>query len=133
VDERDLRRLSKAMFGNSYRLEIAAAIAAAPTELVHAHELSAALVIPSNLVSKQLKDFVAAGVLDDVDQIEGQRYRYFRRLHSPYWTLCWDLLGALRASEARPYRAAAAREVVRQSSISVDAAQQTTTQTVSAS
>jgi hypothetical protein len=88
------------MFGNSYRLEIAAAIGTAPTSLLHAHELALELAVPDNLVSKQLKDFVAAGILDNVDQIEGQRYRYFRRLDGPYWALCHDLLAALQDSEA---------------------------------
>jgi DNA-binding transcriptional ArsR family regulator len=100
VDRVDLRRLSKGLFGNSYRVEIAGAIATAPTDLLHAHELAAELGIPHNLVSKQLKDFVAAGILDDVAQVQGQRYRYFRRLDSPYWAVCRDLLRELRVEEA---------------------------------
>jgi hypothetical protein len=95
VDPASMRRLSKGLFGNSHRLEIAATIAGAPTDLFHAKELSDVLRIPHNVVSKQLHAFVLADVLEDVEQLPGQRYRYFRRLPHPYWNVARDLVAQL--------------------------------------
>lgn len=105
----EARRLSKALFGNVYRLEIAAAVGSAKTEIVTAKDLATDLGVPPNLVGKQLKDFVTAGVMADVPKVEGQRSRYFRRLDNPYWNLAAQLLASWRtvtvsasATEALP-------------------------------
>ena len=91
VDPASLRHLSKGLFGNSYRLEIAAKVAGSATDLIHAKELSDVLHIPHNVVSKQLHGFVLAGVLEAVEQLPGQRFRYFRGLPNPYWKLVHEL------------------------------------------
>ncbi len=96
MDQEQIRRLSKALLGNAYRLEIADAVSRAQTELVTAQGLSTDLQIPHNLVSKQLKDFVLAGVMSDVPPVEGMRYRYFRRLSDPYWSSAQVLLAEWR-------------------------------------
>lgn len=80
-----VRKMSKALFGNSHRVEIAAAVGQATTELVTAHDLALELGISDNLVGIQLKSFVLSGVMDDFPGVEGQRSRYFRRLEDPYW------------------------------------------------
>jgi hypothetical protein len=98
VDSSSRRHLSKCLFGNSYRLEIAAQIAGLSTDLTHAKELSDFLRIPANVVSKQLHAFVLAGVMESIDQIPGQRFRYFRRLSHPYWELAKSLEGGSDAA-----------------------------------
>jgi hypothetical protein len=86
------RKLSKALFGNSHRVEIAAAVGRASTELVTAHDIALELGISDNLVGSQLKSFVHSGVMDDFPGVEGQRYRYFRRLENPYWDVAQNML-----------------------------------------
>ena len=83
------------MVGNAYRVEIAWAVGRAETEIVTAHDVATSLAIPHNLVSKQLKDFVTIGIMQDVPGVEGQRFRYFRRLGSPYWETMGDLFDRL--------------------------------------
>jgi hypothetical protein len=95
VDSVTSRRVSKGLLGNSYRLEIAAIIAQSGTDVIHAKELSDVLRIPHNVVSKQLHAFVVSGVLESVEQLAGQRYRYFRRLPHPYWNLAKELASHL--------------------------------------
>lgn len=92
VDTERIRELSKALLGNCYRLEIAAGVSKNPTGLLHAMELSDKLSIPHNLVSAQLKAFVAVGVMEKVGVVTGQRFRYFRRIDHPYWRACEELL-----------------------------------------
>jgi hypothetical protein len=92
VDRSEARRTAKLLFGNAHRLEIAAAIARAQTDIVTASTIATELAIPLNLVSEQLKSFVKAGVLADVPGVEGQRFRYFRRIDDPYWEATSNVL-----------------------------------------
>jgi hypothetical protein len=88
--------MSKALFGNAHRVEIAAAVGQATTELVTAHEIAMELGISDNLVGTQLKSFVLSGVMDDFPGVEGQRARYFRRLENPYWGVTQNMLNHWR-------------------------------------
>jgi hypothetical protein len=94
-DRERVRQRSKALLGNRYRLEIAAAVAGLETELFHAKELAEGLGIPHNVVSEQAKAFVAAGVCADVPPVEGQRFRYFQRLPSSYWEACRSMVAEI--------------------------------------
>ena len=87
------------MVGNAYRIEIACAVGRAETEIVTAHGVATSLGVPHNLVSKQLKDFVTLGIMQDVPGLEGQRFRYFRRLDSPYWKIMGNLFDGLAGPE----------------------------------
>jgi hypothetical protein len=98
VDRNEIRRLSKGLTGNAYRVEIACAIGRAKTEIVTALTLAKALSVPHNLVSKQLKDFVTIGIMENVPDVEGQRFRYFRRLETPYWEVMGTLFDRLTGS-----------------------------------
>jgi hypothetical protein len=91
-----VRKMSKALFGNSHRVEIAAAVGQATTELVTAHDLALELGISDNLVGIQLKSFVLSGVMDDCPGVEGQRSRYFRRLENPYWDVAQRMVNHWR-------------------------------------
>lgn len=92
-----MRRLSKGMVGNAYRAEIAWAIGRGETEILTAHGVATDLGIPHNLVSSQLKAFVSIGIMENVPSVEGQRFRYYRRLESPYWGAMCDLFDCLMA------------------------------------
>jgi hypothetical protein len=92
--------MSKALFGNCHRVEIAAAVGRATTELVTAHDIAIELGISDNLVGIQLKSFVLTGVMDDFPGVEGQRSRYFRRLENPYWDVAQNMLNHWRIQVA---------------------------------
>jgi hypothetical protein len=92
VDSDQIRDLSKGLFGNRYRLEIAAEIAQLDGDLFHAKELADNLGIAHNVVSEQLKSFVDVGVCEDIPSVRGQRHRFFRRLDSKYWSGCLVIL-----------------------------------------
>ena len=100
--------MSKVPFGNSHRVEIAAAVGQAISELVTAHELARALGISDNLVGAQLKSFVLSGIMDDVPGVEGQRSRYFRRLEDPSWDVSlrmidhWRIQATENENSGRP-------------------------------
>jgi hypothetical protein len=88
VDSDQIRNFSKGLFGNRYRLEIAAEIAQMDGDLFHAKELADNLGIAHNVVSGQLRSFVDVGVCDDMPSVSGQRHRFFRRNDSSYWSGC---------------------------------------------
>lgn len=88
-----VERRSKLLFGNQQRVRIAAAVARAEGDLVHALEISQNAGVAHNVASSQLKEFVLAGVMEDGPSVAGQRFRYFRRLPSCYWRLSAELLG----------------------------------------
>jgi hypothetical protein len=92
VSSGNVRQLSKVLYGNRYRLEIAAAIGLLDTDVFHAKEVADGLGMPHNVVSQQIKCFVEVGVCEDMPAIDGHRNRYFRRLDSPYWQGCITLL-----------------------------------------
>lgn len=97
VDSNEIRNFSKGLFGNRYRLEIAAEIAQMDGDLFHAKELADNLGIAHNVVSEQLKSFVDVGVCDDMPSVNGQRHRFFRRLNSNYWSGCLAILEEVAA------------------------------------
>lgn len=88
MDSDEIRNFSKGLFGNRYRLEIAAEVAQVNGDLFHAKELADNLGIAHNVVSEQLKSFVEVGVCDDMPSVSGQRHRFYRRLDSTYWAGC---------------------------------------------
>lgn len=93
----EARKVSKALFGSRYRLEVAAAVAAWNTELLYAREVARALGLSDNLVQIELRRFEAGGLLFRLDRVAGQQQQYFQRLDSDYWDLCVRLLRQLSA------------------------------------
>lgn len=57
------REVSKALFGNADRLEVAHYIASSSEELIYATEISISLGIPQNRARAQLMAFADAGLL----------------------------------------------------------------------
>jgi hypothetical protein len=101
VDPERVRRTSKVLVGNRYRLEIASAVAQLQSDIFHAKELADALGLPLNVVSQQVKAFVTVGVCEDVPAVAGQRQRFFRRVPCSYWTGCAVLLDELSQLSSR--------------------------------
>jgi len=93
-----VRRISKALFGNGYALEIAAAIASWQSPTVHARELARELAVPDNLVHPVLRRLVEAGILVRLPRPRGQQYQEFERMPSLYWELCRQLFEEVSAS-----------------------------------
>ena len=71
VDMQHLRQRSKALLGNRYRLEIAAAIAGCQTGFFRSQELADGLGVPHNVVSQQAQGFVLGGLWNDVPHVTG--------------------------------------------------------------
>jgi hypothetical protein len=96
------RARSKALFGNSDRIAIAAAVARSPDGWVNATDLH--LSMPSiavNRIRAQLVAFVDAGLVDNAPRTQGdRRVWYVRRAHE-FWVVCQDLEAAWTA-DRRP-------------------------------
>ena len=95
----DYRRIregfSKGLFGNAYRLEIAAAIYGRRDSTFSAKELSDATGIFYPRVQKQVKALEGLGMIEQVDSPEpGNRYRI---RPSDYWRLCHLFLRELES------------------------------------
>ena len=80
----ELRRLSRAAFGQTYRLECMVAIANSPDGLVSLGELAAQLgVTPSNL-QKPLKSLVDTALISPLHSGDSRR-NYYTRNESLVW------------------------------------------------
>lgn len=80
-----LRTLSKLLFGNADRLEVAAAIARAEPGGLFSRALAEDLDLPDNRVQKQLKQFEAADLLVALPAVGGERRVYCERKDSFFW------------------------------------------------
>lgn len=80
-----IRMMSKQLFGNADRIEVAAAVAAANSEPLYSRALATDLNWPDNRVQKQLKQFQQAGLLSAVPQLGGERRVYYVRKESHFW------------------------------------------------
>jgi DNA-binding transcriptional ArsR family regulator len=87
---RHLRRMSKLLFGNADRLEVAAALADPERHVVSASELAFDLKIAPSRVWTQLRTFAEAGLLEAMPRT-GNTVYYIRR-DSPFWTLALTLV-----------------------------------------
>ena len=84
------RQLSKVLFGNMDRLEVAVAIAQSEDGVVNATDLSVDLAVFNNRVRNQLVVLADAGLLRAVS-LPGDRKRWYVRQPSPFWDACLDL------------------------------------------
>lgn len=90
ADRTRVRALSKLIFGNADRLEVAAAIAREPEAIVNGDELANQLTIAPNRVRAQLLAFTEAGFLSPVPRVD--RRVYYERRASPFWDLVLAVL-----------------------------------------
>lgn len=99
MNQEAVRRISRALLGNGYALEISVAIATSTVPTVHARELARRLGIPDNLCASVLKRFVEAGILLRMERPRGQQQQEYERMPSSYWELCRGLLEDIRVLE----------------------------------
>lgn len=90
-----IREVSKALYGNRYRLEVAAAVAQWEPGVVHARALATELRVPDNVVQGELKHFASAGILVPLGRHPRQRTVDYERMPSPYWSSARELLDSL--------------------------------------
>jgi hypothetical protein len=95
-----VREMSKLMFGNADRLDVAIAVASAPDGVVSATDLQWKLQLANNRVGAQLRVLQRAGLLQEAPVSGPRRMRMFVRVESPFWDLCrawyaeWSGVGA---------------------------------------
>jgi DNA-binding MarR family transcriptional regulator len=78
------RQVSKAIFGNADRLEVASFIASSSDGLIYATEISQALGIPQNRARAQLMAFAEAGLLNPLPR-DHDRRAFFVRQNDGFW------------------------------------------------
>ncbi len=92
----EIGRISKRLFGNAYRLSVAAVIAKADPGVVHATGIAEELGIRDNLVRPNLTQFEGAGLIERLPRLAGQQFQEFRRIESSFWELALELQSELR-------------------------------------
>jgi hypothetical protein len=85
-----VRERSKALFGNSDRLQVAVAVHQSEDGVVNATDLADDLGIVNNRIRAQLLALAEAGLLDPEPVGSGKRW-YVRRA-SDFWALCQRLI-----------------------------------------
>jgi hypothetical protein len=92
-----LRDRSKRVLGNADRLEVAAAVARASGDLVHAQGLANELGITAPRVRAQLLAFTDAGLMRVLPRDD--RIVYYAPLDDPFWAAARDLHAAWAQSD----------------------------------
>ena len=99
-DVTDVARVSKLLFGNRWRLSVAAFIAEHPEGVVTVREIARELGCSDSVVMPLVVGFRDAGLLDE-PQRDGREVRYTRLPHS-FWELArsvhHDITNMARAS-----------------------------------
>jgi DNA-binding MarR family transcriptional regulator len=96
VDTAEARGVSHHLFGNSYLLEVAAAVHEAETPRVTRKALVGATGLDKGLVSTAVAKLVKAGLLDAMES-DGREKPLSRR-PSGFWRLAADLRAELRTA-----------------------------------
>lgn len=89
--------MSKAMFGNADRLEVAEAIADSPSGLVDGHELHKRLDISPTRVRAQLLVLCDAGLLERLPRVQVRQSYQRVDAEDPFWALVSEVAKAWRA------------------------------------
>lgn len=85
-----LRDLSKIVFGNKDRLEVAVAVARSPDGVVNATDLHEEIGLAQSRVRNQLVAMAEARLLVVASSSTDVK-RWYRREDSPFWQLCCSL------------------------------------------
>ncbi len=92
----EVRKVSKALLGNAYLLEVSVAISGVSDGLFYARELAQRLHLTDNLVTPALKRLENGGLLKR--RPKTGNYQEFERVPSVFWRLSQDLLDELTSS-----------------------------------
>jgi hypothetical protein len=104
-DAQELRRLSAGVFGNRYRAELIAALAAAGDNGVCLGDLALARQVPGSVYQPPLRTLIALGLVERIAPTPGERRRWYRSCGS---TQAWHSLASTvaRLQEHRAPQAA---------------------------
>ncbi len=100
----ELREFSKKLYGGSYRLEVAARIAAAEPGIVTAPDLTADLSLPAEnytVVRLELEKLAQIGLLLRLPKPRGQRIQEYERMPSEFWEASRKVLEEVSARLGR--------------------------------
>jgi hypothetical protein len=101
VDVVDVRRVSHRLFGNTYRLEVVAAIGRSEGKLVNVRGLVGEAILDYNRLQEQVSYLASAGLLvPEFDPLS--RYKDYRPIESSFWRLAATLLDELRDRDGLP-------------------------------
>lgn len=98
----EIRRISKNLLGNRYRLEVAAAIARAEPAVVSAQAMATELGIAQNLIRAELLKLADAGLVLRLPRVSGQQLQEYQRLESVFWGAMVDLFAEFRDRVSQP-------------------------------
>lgn len=87
----ELRRLSAGVFGNRYRAELIAALAAAGSGGVCLGDLALARHVPPSVYHPPVRTLITLGLVERLAPAAGERRRFYRRCGSDQ---AWASLGA---------------------------------------
>ncbi|MFC1421280.1 hypothetical protein [Streptacidiphilus cavernicola] len=104
-DARELRQLSAGVFGNRYRAELIAALAAAGDRGICLSDLARARRVPASVYHPPVRTLIALGLVERLAPAAGDRRRWYRSCGS---THTWHSLAATvaRLQEHQPTQAA---------------------------
>lgn len=83
-DREELRRVSRAAFGQAYRLELMLAVAASPDGLCTLTELTRELGVTMSSLQKPFQALVEIGLLTPLPY-DDTKFRYYARTPSAAW------------------------------------------------
>lgn len=98
MDHADVRHISKALLGNAYLLELAAAIAGVADGHFFAREMAKRLGVADSVVTPAVGRLEAAGLLKRLPRVAN--YQEFERVPSVFWSLSEQLLQETRGRPA---------------------------------
>lgn len=89
-----LRHVSKALLGSKHRLEISAAVAAAPDEEIYGRAIAERAGVADSQVWGELRRLEDAGLLERLPRSQGGGTSVrFQRRPSAYWEWIWEMAG----------------------------------------
>lgn len=89
----EVRELSGAVFGNRYRAELLAALAAAGERGVCLGDLAAVSGAPASVYHPQLRGLTDQGLVEKLPAVAGERRRHYRRCGNPaLWAALADVV-----------------------------------------
>jgi len=92
VSQARTREFSKAVFGNSYRLEVVRAIASSEDGVVFARQLALELGVADSIVHPILRQLADVGLLEPLPRVKGHQMREYARTDSVLWVFCAKLI-----------------------------------------
>jgi hypothetical protein len=93
MEKEAVRRTSKLLFGSKHRLEIAAAVAAAPDDRIYGRAIATSTGVADNQVWSELRRMEDADLLVRLPKADNQPQVLFRRVPSAFWDLAWEMVG----------------------------------------